>query len=160
MFETLIFQEMNLLRGATCRRLSTATTTATTTSQTPKRRRHRFFDDDTTLTLKDFQQQAQIRNLYRQYLRLIPKSSTELLIQVRTEFRSSHSSDPTRALSEGRRRYKELSAMLSTSSVGSHTSSPQSSQQQTWPWQQVSSTHDPPKAFPPKAALPEERRSE
>ena len=151
-------------------RCLSTTTTATRTGNT-KRRRHRFFqdndDDGNTsklLSLKDFQQQAQVRNLYRQYLRLIPPSSTELFHQVRHEFRSSNHSDLARALSEGRRRFKDLSAMLSTvgASKAANTSSIPSS---VWPWQQASSANNndntnnhlppKPKAFPPKASLDE-----
>jgi hypothetical protein len=140
---------------------------STTSSTSTKRRRHRFFthDDDPKklLSLKDFQQQAQVRNLYRQYLRLIPKASPELLQQVRNEFRSVDHQDLARALSEGRRRYKDLSAMLSTS-VGSKDSL-DSNDAPIWPWQQASakSHHhnenppSPPKPFPPKASLEEKK---
>ncbi len=141
------------------------TLSTTSSSTTTKRRRHRFLtnnENDTKkiLSLKDFQQQAQVRNLYRQYLRLIPKaSSPELLQQVRNEFRSADHQDLARALSEGRRRYKDLAAMLSTS-VGSKDSG--SNNSSIWPWQQSSANshhHEnpssPPKPFPPKASLEE-----
>lgn len=144
-----------------------SSTSTTTTNNNNKRRRHRFFkdDDDSTnntsklFSLKDFQQQAQVRNLYRQYLRLIPNSSTELFQQVRNEFRSTHHTDLARALSEGRRRYKDLSAMLST--VGGSKATKSSNPTSLWPWQQSKNNEEnndnhlppKPKAFPPKASL-------
>jgi hypothetical protein len=88
------------------------------------RRRHRFGGStDQIPSFRDFQLKVQIWSLYRQFTRLVFRSTndkqsrTELLAKIRHEFRLAQSDHwhIQRALSEGSRRYKELSAMLGNS---------------------------------------------
>lgn len=152
--------------------------TITTTDRTTpgKRRRHRFHVDNIP-SFQDFQQQQQIRSLYRQYLRLIWPTSQrgDFLAQVRVEFRNTPADDDwqrKRAMSEGSRRLKELSAMLGSSIVSrrardngsgadndeslefrpqQHSSVPPASSDQ-WPWQREEEILPrPPMLFPPKS---------
>eukprot|EP00977_Amphora_coffeiformis_P012167 scaffold2992_cov214-Amphora_coffeaeformis.AAC.49 len=121
------------------------------TKTTPRRRRRRHnFDLDQVPSFEAFQQQQNIRALYRSFLRLAYGSSSrhELVQQVRREFRQGVPLDDPwalkRAISDGGKRYKELSAMLS-SVPGSSKNAPPASQEtqkaskksssSAWPWQ-------------------------
>lgn len=71
-------------------------------------------------TFREFQQKQQVRNLYRQFIRLVRKESPDLHNQIRQEFRLSQRTTTDhwniqRSLSEGLRRYKELVEMLGSS---------------------------------------------
>ena len=114
-----------------------------------RRRRRHNFNLQQIPSFEVFQQQQNIRSLYRQFLRLSYRSSSkeDLTFQIRREFRQVVPSDDPwalkRALSEGGRRYKELSAMLSSvPGGGKHppketASNSESSNQEAiaWPWQ-------------------------
>ena len=88
-----------------------------------RRRRRHNFDVTSVPSFQEFQQQQQVRQLYRKFWRvtspLAPANRDELRQQVRHEFRRnlqvSSSWDRKRALSEGSRRLKEISAMLGSS---------------------------------------------
>lgn len=147
-----------------------------------RRRRHRFGGGgaDEIPSFRDFQQQSQVRSLYRQFARLVYNSSTtagapELQSQIRREFRLAQpdSWHIQRALSEGGRRYKELSAMLgnsvivpgrterpSTNTPASRAAvqvpaPPPASTTSEWPWNQPpgAGTRQRPTQFPPKSNL-------
>ena len=128
----------------------------------PRRRRRRRHNFDVTQvpSFEAFQQQQQIRSLYRQFFRLAYKSSSrdDLAVQIRREFRQVVSADDDpwalkRALSEGGRRYKELSAMLSSvpgsgqQQKESNEANKKSKQSSAWPWQSSKSVKKP-LAFP------------
>ena len=133
-----------------------------------KRKRHRFraINTDEIPSFYEFQQQIQVRNLYRMFLRL--SSDYELRDQIRREFRESVNNSTMdswhtkRALSEGTRRYKELSAMLSSTPRRKDAQQPKSTPQPSedskttggtdssaettlsnWPWQRNSGEHKP-----------------
>jgi hypothetical protein len=120
---------------------SSTSDTTTTDSDSPqpppqqqrKRRRKRHnFDLQAVPSFAAFQQEQSIRTLYRQFMRLAyrrqdkdddnsnKRKHDDLVLQIRREFRHvsiSTNDDPwatKRALSEGHRRYKELTAMLSS----------------------------------------------
>lgn len=83
-----------------------------------RRQRHSFKNLDNIPSFQDFQQQVQLRSLFRHYLRMIaPLASDhrkELLEQIRKEFRMPQESNwhVKRSLSDGSRRLKELGTML------------------------------------------------
>jgi len=114
-------------------------------TKSPRRRRRRHnFDLDRVPSFEAFQQQQNIRSLYRSFLRLAYGSSSrdELVKQVRHEFRQGASSDDPwtvkRAISDGGKRYKELSAMLSNVPGGKNEPNAQETKNRkssTWPWQ-------------------------
>jgi hypothetical protein len=104
-------------------------TNSSKTSGTSSRRvRHKFRNNNTIDSIpsfRDFQQTIQIRTLYRQFIRLFKNrhsgggtgedsSKNDLKDQVRREFRQQHTDSWSvkKALSEGKRRYKDLSAMI------------------------------------------------
>jgi hypothetical protein len=143
------------------------------TSDRRKRRRHRF-QVDSIPSFQDFQQQQRTRGLYRQFLRLVWRTSqrTDFLSQIRHEFRNVAVGDDwqrKRALSEGGRRLKELSAMLGTSvaaknsgrdngdrrddhSSGEGSTRVPVSTSELWPWQrQDGALQNAPLSYPPKA---------
>jgi Complex 1 protein (LYR family) len=128
------------------------------------RRRHRFGEStDQIPSFRDFQLKMQIWSLYRQFTRLVFRSTSdkqsrnELQSKIRHEFRLAQSDHwhIQRALSEGSRRYKELSAMLGNSvkHVNNTTSIPTASPAplvdespappvattSAWPWNQPTS---------------------
>jgi hypothetical protein len=98
-------------------------------------------DLDIVPSFAEFQQQVRVKSMYRQYLRLIyqkflvvsstndDKSSStagrdEMIAQVRQEFKKQSNNNSSmsawgvkRAMSEGSRRFKELSSMLGNSVV-------------------------------------------
>jgi hypothetical protein len=139
-------------------------------SRTRRRKRPAFDNLDEVPSFQVFQQKTQVRSLYRQYLRTIAPldaiQRVELLGQIQCEFRklpmtttaaaitltdaSKTHWEVQRALSEGKRRLKELAAMLGTvvkiKSVENKPTisdkSPSLLQQQAkvvpanpWPWQ-------------------------
>jgi hypothetical protein len=146
-------------------------TPSTETSNRRKRRRHRF-QVDSIPSFQDFQQQKRTRGLYRQFLRLVWGTSQRMdfLSQIRHEFRNVAVVDDwqrRRALSEGSRRLKDLSAMLSTSvaaqksirddgdarddhSPGETSTSVPPSTSELWPWQRQEGTLHGPVSYPPK----------
>jgi hypothetical protein len=146
-------------------------TPLTETSNRRKRRRHRF-QVDSIPSFQDFQQQQRTRGLYRQFLRLVWGTSQQkdFLSQIRHEFRNVVVGDDwqrKRALSEGSRRLKELSAMLGTSvaaqksirdggdgrddhSPGETSTSAPPSTSELWPWQRQEGTLHGPVSYPPK----------
>jgi hypothetical protein len=155
-----------------------STTLADETKPRRRRRRTAFGADsiDAIPSFQEFQQQQAVRVQYRQFLRLVRPvkvSSPELAPQIRREFRNSQAADGDswnikRALSEGTRRYKELSAMLGnqTKVIESSKKNPndnddsttnnhphqQAKSQSAWPWQQASGTFRPkPSRFPSKS---------
>lgn len=144
-----------------------------TASTKPRRRRRHNFDLHQVPSFQAFQQQQQIRSLYRQFLRLAYNSSAkdELVAQIRREFRQVSSSDDNdpwalkRALSEGGRRYKELSAMLGSvpstggrqqeteqednvDSSNSYKSNQSTKPSAPWPWQGNKNSGGKPLSFP------------
>jgi len=123
-----------------------------------KRRRHRFdLSGDDVPSFQDFQQQVKVRSLFRSFLRLTKptgEASAELRQQVRREFRSSKDLvdrwDIKRAVSEGSKRYKELSTMLQTSYTkldGPKSESTVAPTESPWPWS-CNSTPSPPLPAP------------
>ena len=155
----------------------------TVVSKNRNRRRHRFGRADEIPSFRDFQKQMQVRSLYRQFTRLVRTSSPtassngpELQGQIRREFRlpQQDSWHIQRALSEGGRRYKELSAMLGNSvkrnrqttatpidssqptyANSSSSNAPPASITSKWPWNQTIKNGPPqrPSPFPPKSNL-------
>jgi hypothetical protein len=166
-----------------------------TTITTSKRRiRHTFRNNNTIDTIpsfRDFQQTIQIRTLYRQFIRLFKKTrhgtssdnnntntttnndttstaSKELKDQVRREFRQQHTDNWSikKALSEGTRRYEDLSAMIgmpstiTLSDTTNDTNCDNNTEQlndtknnHKWPWD-MSNTNNkipPPLRFPKKS---------
>jgi hypothetical protein len=131
----------------------------------PRRRRRRtsFGADsiDSIPSFQDFQQQQAVRNQYRQFMRLVRPlaASPDLKQQIRREFRHTAATDSwqvKRALSEGNRRFKDLSAMLGNqvkamnpnhlndtdidNNDDYHTPKDHKPTSQTaWPWQQAGS---------------------
>jgi Complex 1 protein (LYR family) len=126
------------------------------------RRRHRFGGStDQIPSFRDFQLKVQIWSLYRQFTRLVFRSTSdkqsrnELQSKIRHEFRLAQSDHwhIQRALSEGSRRYKELSAMLgnsvklvnNTTSISTTTPvvvespAPPVATTSAWPWNQPQS---------------------
>jgi len=147
---------------------SSAAQQDTVTKGRRKRHRHRFntISEDIP-SFQEFQQQQQIRSLYRKFTRLVfqKASSTgkDLQSQIRREFRlpQQDSWHIKRSVSEGNRRYKELSAMLGTSVKPNDqpTTSAPASATGNWPWNNKSSTNNSgdrpqrPLPFPPKSNL-------
>jgi hypothetical protein len=146
----------------------TATPDETTKPRKSRRRRTAFGADSVAdiPSFADFQQLLAVRKLYRQFLRLVrplKDSSPEIGPQIRREFRVTavDSWQTKRALSEGGRRFKELSAMLGsqtkehTNQNDVDTSSPQHQRaisKSAYPWQQSSGTFQPkPSRFPSKS---------
>ena len=88
----------------------------------------------------DFQRQQKVKSLYRSFLRLAYQtpSPQDLLSQIRPEFRQSNVAtewDRKRALSEGQKRYKELSAMLGSSVRSTKKEEvPEAPPTSAWPW--------------------------
>ena len=124
-----------------------------------RRKRHVFRTSEIP-SFHDFQQQTQIRSLYRKFLRLCPTDSSQLKTQIEREFRVTvtESWQIKRALSEGTRRYKELSTMLSTTTTtrsSTTTATPSSTPKPAatvWPWQRSDNSARPRLApFPPKS---------
>lgn len=122
----------------------------TKTTRPRRRRRRHNFDVDQVPSFEAFQQQQNIRALYRSFLRLAYGTAArdELVSQIRREFRHAAPADGDpwavkRALSDGGKRYKELAAMLS--SVPGKTVSAASPNDDddddttppspSWPWQ-------------------------
>jgi hypothetical protein len=145
----------------------------TETSVRRKRRRHRF-QVDSIPSFQDFQQQQRARGLYRQFLRLVWHTSQrgDFLSQIRHEFRNVAVVDDwhrKRAISEGGRRLKELSAMLGTSvaaksvskdngdgpenhSSGERSTRAPPSTSELWPWQRrEGALQNGPVSYPPKS---------
>ena len=94
-------------------------------SRSRKRHRHRFTNvTDDIPSFQEFQQQQQVRSLYRKFTRLVVRqtpaavrpqgTSSDLQRQIRHEFRlpAQDSWHVKRSMSEGNRRYKELASML------------------------------------------------
>lgn len=153
-------------------------------SPSPRRRRHRHrfnnFTEDIP-SFQAFQQQQQVRSLYRKFTRLVNQNASgssraDLQNQIRREFRlpQADSWHIKRSVSEGNRRYKELAAMLGNSVTdGKNTATnnatrpsasvPVSSTSVDWPWNKPSrntrggtsnGTHPQrPLPFPPKSNL-------
>lgn len=127
-----------------------------------RRQRHRFQVDEVP-SFHEFQQQQRARGLYRQFCRLVwpTPQRTELVRQVRHEFLQAASTKDEwqvkRALSEGSRRLKELSAMLDGSVKVEGGRVPPAvvgatHPAQQWPWQrQESDQPHRPVPFPPKS---------
>lgn len=146
-------------------------TPLTETSNRRKRRRHRF-QVESIPSFQDFQQQQRTRGLYRQFLRLVwdTPQRKDFLSQIRHEFQNVAVGDDwqrKRALSEGSRRLKELSAMLGTSvaaqksgrddgtgrddnSSGQTSTLAPPSTSELWPWQRQEATLHGPVSYPPK----------
>jgi hypothetical protein len=148
-------------------------TPLTETSNRRKRRRHRFQVDNIP-SFQDFQQQQRTRGLYRQFLRLVwdTPQRKDFLSQIRHEFQNVTVGDDwqrKRALSEGSRRLKELSAMLGTSvaaqkpgrdngdgrgrddnSSGETSTRVPPSTSELWPWQRQEVIVHGPVSYPPK----------
>lgn len=147
-----------------------------------KRHRHRFnnFTDEIP-SFQEFQQQQQVRSLYRKFTRLVFQKAAastriDLQRQIRHEFRL-HQSDAwhvKRSLSEGNRRYKELTAMLGSSVVSANNNNTSSSDNQSalpteasvpasstgnWPWNRPSSSHNGDTNGTRKRPLPFPRKS-
>lgn len=141
--------------------------------QRSRRRRHDF-ETETIPPFHEFLQQQSIRNMYRQFLRLIRPlpQRRELEAQIRHQFRMTVGSDKweiKRAMSEGSRRLKELSAMVSNSvGAGKRSESveekvddtanhaPSSSSSAEWPWsrqQEISSFASKPLGLPSRSNL-------
>ena len=118
------------------------------TTKKATRRRHQFGNIP---SFRDFQQILQAKALYRKFMR-ISKHDDELRTSIRREFRNNHHpSDLQRALSEGNRRFKELSAMMGTLSHIKQQQVPASSS--VWPWNHRHRDNDiitVPIRFPPK----------
>ena len=150
---------------------STSGSTETEGEAKPKarrRRRHRFrTTTDDIPSFQEFQQQVKVRSLFRQFLRLTSPIasddvSSDLRTQIRREFRANTGNqldqwDIKRALSEGGKRLKELSAMLHSipmkkpvdNGVVSAQEKPEESSSQ-WPWQS-DTPRPPPLRFPSKS---------
>lgn len=138
---------------------------STAPSPSRQRKRHSFLRSPGRLenvpSFSDFQQQLRVKSLYRQYFRLIYQSLSrddtsrkEMMSQVRDEFRAQSRSatspwDAKRAISEGTKRFKELSSMMGNSVVtekpktdddGDENDGTSSRRTTTnvglWPWQQ------------------------
>lgn len=140
-----------------------------------RRRRHDFGSADEIPSFRDFQQQMQVRSLYRQFTRQARKSahstaSSELQDQIRREFLLPKQDNwhIQRALSEGGRRYKEMLAMLGNSVRNSDKSGtktdnskpsdiiPPASTTSKWPWNHQRNDGKStwrPSPFPPKSNL-------
>jgi hypothetical protein len=132
-----------------------------------RRRRHRFrTTTDDIPSFQDFQQQVKVRSLFRQFLRLTSPIASEdvssdLRAQIRREFRANTGNqldqwDIKRALSEGGKRLKELSAMLHSipmkKSVDNDAVSTQEKPEESqWPWQS-DKPRAPPLRFPSKSS--------
>lgn len=132
----------------------------------PRRRRHNFrggiTDVDNVPSFREFQEQAKVRSLYRQFMRLLKSrggdaDGRELKEQIKREFRlpQNDSWNVKRALSEGNRRYKDLSAMLGTSVKMDASakgklisSSNDSTTQNQWPWNNPRPLTTKPSPFP------------
>ena len=149
---------------------SSGTTNSDSKDKNTKRRRKRHnFDLQQVPSFAAFQRQQSVRTLYRQFLRLTYRQAAparhDLTVQVRREFRQPLVGGPDdpwavkRAMSEGTRRYKELTAMLSSvpnstdkqnnsMDKGSNSSttttgrsnSPANRDASPWPWQAKKST--------------------
>jgi hypothetical protein len=144
-------------------------------AHTSQRRRHRFnFNTEEIPSFHDFQVKVKVRRLFRQFMRLSDPVSNprELKEQIRREFRASGGAGTIdswhvkRALSEGTRRYKELSAMLSTMPTGKSSSSPSTTSTTStdmddvsnhseesiapWPWQRNEGEIQMPRPSPSK----------
>lgn len=114
---------------------------------TKKRKRHQFLVDQKNIpSFHDFQQNIQIRNLYRKFVRLDKKmastaggSSSNILPQIRYEFRQPlHDSfSIKRAISEGNRKYQELRGLVEVSSDNDSAKRRifPTSKEMKWPWQ-------------------------
>lgn len=128
----------------------------------PTKKRRRRHDFGAIPSFQEFQHQHKVKSLYRQYVRLIWRvpDRTDLLSQVRHEFRHAIVGDAwqmQRALSEGGRRLKELSAMLANTvrtsrGAADDGSTPpfSSSTRPQWPWEH-SPQHVPPLHVPRKS---------
>lgn len=114
-----------------------------------RRRRHSF--TDSIPSFQEFQKITQIKSLYRKFVRL-STAQPEILTSIRREFRIEQpdSWHVQRAISEGSRRYKELSSMMSTLSTRPSSSSQKSV---VWPWQRPQTTKQPPTPFPKKSSM-------
>jgi len=105
--------------------LTTQTAAAATTStrRPRKRHRHRFRTTEEIPSFHEFQLQQRVRSLYRQFTRLVltqqQSARRDLQNQIRREFRLPQQDQwhVKRSVSEGNRRFKELSAMLGSSLV-------------------------------------------
>ena len=147
-----------------------------------KRHRHRFnnFTDEIP-SFQEFQQQQQIRSLYRKFTRLVFQKAASTRIdlqrQIRHEFRlpQSDALHVKRSMSEGNRRYKELTAMLgsavvsdpnknnSLNSKDNESALPKddsvpASATGNWPWNRPSSNSGDANGTPPRP-LPFPRKS-
>jgi hypothetical protein len=130
-------------------------TGAQPTPDPPRRRRHRFGNVDNLPSFAEFQQQQKVRKLYRDFVRLAYTSVTDrraqkdMVRQIRHEFKTTSATtdawNTKRAVSEGTRRYKDVAAMLGTSSNQRHPQSASPNDESyavptrtsQWPWQAV-----------------------
>lgn len=159
-----------------------------------RRKRHRFnLNTDEVPSFQDFQQNFQIRSLFRKFLRLVgptksangsqtdridPSESSrssfyELRLQVRREFKAIPKTadrwDVKRAISDGNKRYKELTAMFMSVPRGRTRQTTEDSTNPSnlplkvegatnpsWPWETTESfqQRSPPKRFPSKLDKP------
>jgi hypothetical protein len=111
------------------------------------RRRRTRYDFGSIPSFREFQHNFEVRRLYRNFMRLLKTQHGEMRDLVRREFRVPASADAVnRRVTEGRRRLKEIQAMVnaqsggkldpttaaSSATSGSHHQLHSSSQ--IWPW--------------------------
>jgi hypothetical protein len=166
---TCLYQEacirlLSTRSSSLSRNFSSSENDEASSSPPRRRKRHRFsVNTDDIPSFQDFQQHVKVRSLYRQFLRLTgpigsDQTSAELRVQIRREFRATPRTadkwDIKRAMSEGSRRYKDLSAMLQSvpsRKTTATTDGTSSSTASIWPWQTDSQAdHPPPRPFPSK----------
>lgn len=94
-------------------------------SQQQQQRRRKRYDFGNIPSFREFQHNLEVRRLYRNFMRLLKgPQHGELRHIVRTEFRTNDAdANMNRKVTDGRRRFKEIQAMINAQSNGSSSSS-------------------------------------
>jgi hypothetical protein len=125
---------------------SNSTDSSVVVTHSPRRRN--TFNQKHIPSFQDFQQYAQIRQLYRNFLRLVHPlpQRAEMMRQIRSQFREPLEEEwhRKRAVADGTKRFKELSTMVGSSvqvnnkevdKVDEDAGIAKNIPTLTWPWQ-------------------------